>query len=129
MMPARKTPSKVPAPPMETTGAPVRRTLARLAGLARSAPASVQSVLATYASPAMAAGCSRRAVATANKPGSSAGTAIPSPGTGCYARHEPRTGTVPRPGQQGPDQASRPPDSTGTQPAARRPATHDGQAE
>lgn len=51
-MPVRNTPSKVPAPPMDTTGAPRRRTLGRLT---RSA---------------------------ANSPGSSAGTAMPSPGTG-----------------------------------------------
>ena len=83
MMPARKTPAKVPAPPMEAADAPGRRILRRLA---RSAPASVPSVPATYASPAMAAGCSTPAVTTANKPGSSGGTAIPGPGTGRATR-------------------------------------------
>ncbi len=41
MMPVMKTPSKVPAPPIDTTGAPSRLTFGRLT---RSAPSSVPSV-------------------------------------------------------------------------------------
>src|SRR5205823_8930012 len=78
MMPVRNTPSKVPAPPMETMGAPSSAILPRLR---RSAPIRVPIDPDTYATGGALRKARSRPTPAATSGGTSIGTAMPKPGT------------------------------------------------
>src|SRR5262245_47242216 len=78
-IPVKNTPSKVPAPPMDTTGAPSPLILWRFM---RSAPTSVPIVPATYAVSGACSGASSNATSAALSGGIKSGTAIPTPRKG-----------------------------------------------
>ncbi len=73
------TPSKVPAPPIDATGAPNPWILSRLS---RSAPMSVPRLPLTYASGAAWRRDSNKATTAAARDGTNTGSAMPTPGTG-----------------------------------------------
>ena len=78
-MPLKKTPSKVPAPPILATGAPILEIFHRFS---RSAPMSVPRVPATKAIVFGFAGNRMNAATAAAIGGINAGVAIPTPLTG-----------------------------------------------
>jgi len=82
-MPARKMPSKVPAPPMLATGAPRRLMAWRLL---RSAPMRVPRTPEVYATVCGWPGARMRAATAAAMGGRNAGLTMPTPLTGLATR-------------------------------------------
>ena len=85
MIPARNTPSKVPAPPILTTGAPILEIPRRLS---KSAPIKVPRVPPVYAIMKMKSGFTenidfiRMELSAATIGGTNAGVTMPTPFTG-----------------------------------------------